>query len=42
MTPRIFHTDKPTRHSGRVLPMNKTDAEFWRLRRERKEQEKRA
>ena len=33
---RIFHTARPSLTGARVVPMDRIDEQFWKLRRERK------
>ena len=35
----IWHTAKPTRHTGPLLPMDAEQARFWTLRKARKDKE---
>lgn len=37
---RIFHTARPSLTGARVVPMDRIDAQFWKLRRERERQRK--
>lgn len=36
---RVWHTARPSLVGARVLPMDETDRQFWKLRRERKARE---